>query len=550
MTEALSATSPALMNWMPPGIAAGCFLATFVLEDAAAIGAGLLLAAGSISWPAAFTACFLGIWMGDAGLYALARFGGRRWFERSAWYRFAPRVERSERWFANHGTPMLIFSRMVPGTRLPTYLAAGFLRVPLPRFLSVTGAAALIWTFIILFLAETFGAQVTHWLRVYKFGGLALLGVGIILIIALQLLRRVFLDFDLRRFITRLQRWRHWEFWPAWLFYPPVVIYYLWLSVKYRGWMLPTAANPGIFSGGMVGESKFATLKELMARCAEFTADAEIVSGTDPTTRLASLREICARRDLAYPFILKPDLGQRGDGVKLIRNDDQAHAYLESTSAPVLVQRFAPGPQEAGIFYYRLPDEPRGHIFAITEKIFPHITGNGQATISELIWRDPRARFMADKYLARLDSRREEILPAGETLALVIAGNHAQGCIFRDGMDLCTPELVTRIDAISQSVPGFYIGRYDVRYASADDLRAGKNFQIIELNGAASEATSIYDARNSLFTAYRMLFRQWDLVFAIGAANRRRGHAPADLLLVWRQWRSYLALAATYPAAD
>jgi hypothetical protein len=81
-------------------------------------------------------------------------------------------------------------------------------------------------------------------------------------------------------------------------------------------------------------------------------------------------------------------------------------------------------------------------------------------------------------------------------------------------------------------------------------LRAGKNFQIIELNGAASEATNIYDAQNSLATAYRTLFRQWDLVFAIGAANRRRGCATTKLSLVWRKWREYGRLAASYPPAD
>jgi hypothetical protein len=99
-------------------------------------------------------------------------------------------------------------------------------------------------------------------------------------------------------------------------------------------------------------------------------------------------------------------------------------------------------------------------------------------------------------------------------------------------------------------VSGFYIGRYDIRFASAEDLRAGKNFSIIELNGAAAEATSIYDARNSLFSAYRTLFQQWDLIFAIGAANRRRGCAPMKISDCWRAWRGYTVLAATYPAAD
>ena len=90
----------------------------------------------------------------------------------------------------------------------------------------------------------------------------------------------------------------------------------------------------------------------------------------------------------------------------------------------------------------------------------------------------------------------------------------------------------------------------DIRYDSQAELRAGQNFQIIELNGAASEATSIYDARNSLRKAYRTLFRQWELVFAIGAANQRSGAAPTKLSLLWRKWRETTAMVATYPLAD
>ena len=214
------------------------------------------------------------------------------------------------------------------------------------------------------------------------------------------------------------------------------------------------------------------------------------------------------------------------------------------------MQRFAPGPFETGVFYYRFPHEQHGHVFAITEKAFPIITGDGHSTISELVWKDPRARFMAGKYLSRLAGRQNEILTAGKTLKLVEAGNHAQGCIFRDGMHLYSAALLERIDAISGKIPGFYIGRYDIRYTSEERFHAGENFQIIELNGAASEATSIYDPRNSVFMAYRMLFRQWDLVFAIGAANRRHGCATTKLPILWRHWRNYSRCAATYPVAD
>lgn len=550
MIETLPMSSGVATEWLSLWKAAGFFCATFVLEDAAAIGAGLLLAASHISWPAAFISCFLGIWLGDVGLYTLARFAGRNWFENSSLKKHSTKVARSEKWFTQRGTLILIFSRAVPGARLPTYLAAGFLRVPFTKFLFITGAAALVWTFIILYLAQTFGAQVVKWMSHYKTGSLWLLVGAILLLITFQLIRHALVNFDWRKFTTRLARWRHWEFWPMWMFYPPVALHYLWLMIKYRGAMLPTISNPGIFSGGIVGESKMKTLQDLMATSPEFTAEAELLAGDSAEARLISLRKICARRNISYPFILKPDFGQRGDGIKLIRSEAQAKAYLKETSAPLLVQRFAEGPHEVGIFYYRFPTESRGHIFAITEKLFPVITCDGKSTIAELIWRDDRARFMAEKYLQRLGARQNEVLAAGETQPLVQAGNHAQGCIFRDGIRLNSPTLEERIHEISQKVSGFFIGRYDIRFASEEDLRAGKNFQIIELNGAAAEATSIYDARNSLWSAYRTLFRQWDLVFAIGAENRRRGCVPMKISDCWRAWRNYSALAATYPAAD
>jgi len=353
-----------------------------------------------------------------------------------------------------------------------------------------------------------------------------------------------------RKNSAKIERWGHWEFWPAWLFYPPVAFYYLWLSVKYRGFNVPTAANPGIFSGGIVGESKMAMLKELFETSPEFTAGAALVAGDTPAVRRQSLEKQRARLRLEFPFILKPDVGQRGVGIKLVRNEEQVEHYLGLTLAPLVAQRYAPGPFEAGIFYYRFPGEPRGKIFAITEKVFPILTGNGGGTIGELIENDARARLIAPTYRRRFAGRWNEVLADGETLRLVEAGNHAQGCIFRDGMRLNSPELEARIDEISRKVCGFFIGRYDLRFTSEEDLRAGRNFQIIELNGAASEATGIYDARNSLWSAYRTLFRQWELVFAIGAANRARGFAPTKMTLVWKTWRNYLRVSATYPAAD
>jgi hypothetical protein len=291
-------------------------------------------------------------------------------------------------------------------------------------------------------------------------------------------------------------------------------------------------------------------LDELRTNSPEFTAEAHLVAPESTEIRVQFVSELLRDGHLEFPFILKPDVGQRGVGVKLVRDWSQAESYLRSTSAPLVAQRYAPGPHEIGVFYYRFPHQSRGRIFAITEKIFPVITGDGVRTVEQLIRADNRARLIAGTYLIRLGDRRDEVLAVGVTLKLVEAGNHAQGCIFQDGMHLWSEELECRINQISQKLNGFFIGRYDIRYSDAAELRSGRHFQIIELNGAASEATSVYDARNSLWNAYGTLFRQWELVFAIGAENRRRGSSSTPLPLLWRSWRQTVALVSTYPLAD
>jgi membrane protein DedA with SNARE-associated domain len=537
-------------HWAPFWQAASLILLSFLLEDLATVGAGLLLAAGAIGWPAAFWGCFIGVWTGDAGLYGFARVVGRGWFDRKSGGKFRERLRQSERRFHERGSPVLLLSRLLPGTRLPTYLTAGFLRMPLKRFLAVTGLASLMWTVGILFVAQLVGGALLRWLRVANYAGWALV-VGIVGVVVVVKLGRSWLGADARQgLVAWFGRWHRWEFWPPWLFYPPVGLFYLWFAIKHRGLTLPTAANPGMFSGGLVGESKAATLRELAATSPEVTAEAHLLEGATPEERFQRFQKVCQQRSIPLPLVLKPDMGQRGNGVKVVRSVEEARAYLEGVDAPVVLQRYAPGPKEAGVFYYRFPHEPAGHIFAITEKVFPVLTGDGRSTVEQLIQRDARARYVAPLYLCRFAHRRHEVLAPGQELKLVETGNHAQGCVFLDGWRLHSPALEAAIDRIAQRLNGFYIGRFDLRYASEDDLRQGRNFLIVELNGAASEATSIYDPRNTLTAAYRVLFRQWALVFAIGAANRARGHATLGVRALWQAWTTYRRRAATYPMAD
>jgi hypothetical protein len=360
----------------------------------------------------------------------------------------------------------------------------------------------------------------------------------------------VLISRNVRTLPTFIRRWGHWEFWPAWLFYLPVAFYYIYLSIRYRSFTLPTAANPGIQNGGFVGESKLQILNQLQSVEPELVADAYLIEGRTVTDRLLSVHQLCRKQKIGLPFILKPDVGQRGNGVRLIRSMREACQYFSETGAEIILQRLAPGQHEAGIFYVRSPGHARGKIFSITEKIFPTITGDGVRTIEQLIRADSRASLIAKIYLRRFAHIAHEVLPMNKTMRLVETGNHAQGCIFRDGAHLWSKELDFRIDRLARGLPGFYFGRFDLRYESAEDLRAGGRFRIVELNGASSEATNIYDSRNSLRSAYATLFEQWRLAFEIGASNREQGETTSSITILWREWRRYLAAAQLYPSAS
>src|SRR5262249_51907307 len=133
----------------------------FISEDAATISSALSLFGGPITWPLGFAACFAGIWLGDLGLYSLARFFGKpvlksRWIARVAG---AAAIERCQKTFTERGSLALFASRFVPGTRLPTYLAAGLLSMPVGRFALVTALAALLWIGGIFAIAKLLGSQ-------------------------------------------------------------------------------------------------------------------------------------------------------------------------------------------------------------------------------------------------------------------------------------------------------------------------------------------------------------------------------------------------------
>jgi membrane protein DedA with SNARE-associated domain len=512
---------------------------TLVSEDLTCVAAGISVRAGHLHWSAAIAGCFVGIYLGDLGLWAVGRLGGRpalewRWIGRRL---PRERLARYGEWFDRHAAGAILAARLVPGTRLPVYVAAGALGRKGGRFALWTFVAALVWTPALVLLAAGAGDSFAAPFRKYLGGGwLAVLAGGLGVMASVRVIMLCVTPIGRGRLIAAVSRVWRWEFWPMWLFYPPVAVGVAVLSLRYRGFSTITAANPGMPHGGFVGESKFDILSRLGV---EHVSPTGLIAPGSAAGRVGEVLRRIREGGWSWPVILKPDVGQRGAGVELARCEEDVSRYLAANEDAVIVQPYHAGPFEAGVFHYRLPGEARGRIFSITDKQFPELVGDGRSTVEELIWRHPRYRMQAGTFLRRHGGESGRVPGAGERFRLTVAGNHCQGTLFRDGGHLWTAELERAVDGVARKFEGFYFGRFDVRYASLEAFRAGREFTVIELNGVTSESTNIYDPSWSLLRAYRTLLRQWAVLFRIGDLNRRRGHRPSTMRALARDVIAY-----------
>jgi pimeloyl-ACP methyl ester carboxylesterase/membrane protein DedA with SNARE-associated domain len=523
----------------PTGIAAFVFflllaLATFVSEDLACVAAGTLAAQGRIGFTLAVSSCLVGIFVGDVLLYLAGRWLGRPALALAPlrWFVSAEAVERGSAWFARRGAAAIFLSRFVPGTRLPTYFAAGTLKTSLPKFSFYFLAAAAVWTPLLVGASAALGANVV-WTAAATGAGFSLQLVAALAVgyAGVRLGVRSATHQGRRRLVGALRRITRWEFWPPWMFYPPVILWIVWLALRHGGASF-TAVNPAIPDGGFVGESKSHILDGLMRAGAsrDFIAPYVVIRAADDfETRLARAETFAAQCVSAFPIVIKPDIGQRGAGVSVVRSAEELHARLSDITGDCIVQEYVSG-EEFGMFYIRRPNEPHGRIFSVTEKRFPVMVGDGKRTLERLILDDERAVCMADFYCSKHVDAAWRIPANGETIRLVELGTHCRGAIFLDGARIVTPQLEAAIDAVARGFDGFYFGRFDIRTPNIENFKRGENFKIIELNGVTSEATHIYDPTMRLTEAYRTLFEQWRLAFEIGAENLRRGATATPLL--------------------
>jgi len=307
------------------------------------------------------------------------------------------------------------------------------------------------------------------------------------------------------------------EYWPSWMFYLPIMPYWIYLAIRLRSLSFFTAANPGIEMGGFFGESKSAILSKIHP---DFLPRQLMVESTHVDKVLQQLTS----NGLAFPIIAKPDIGERGTSVTKVTCVQELADYIESLKgARFMIQEFLDYNEEFGVFYSRLPNEKFGKITSLTSKKFLSVTGDGKLTVAALMEQSVRARFQLTRFYLEYPELMKRILPVGETVILEPIGNHCRGTEFVNANDYITPELTALFDEIAVPIEGFFYGRFDIKVRSTAELQIGKTIKIMELNGVSSEPGHIYDTRMNLVRAYYDVTRHWKRLAEIAQQNRKGG---------------------------
>lgn len=313
-------------------------------------------------------------------------------------------------------------------------------------------------------------------------------------------------------------RMTHWEYWPLEAVYYPIFPLWLYLAIKARSFFFFSAANPSIKNGGMAMESK----KEIYDLIPpQYIPKTILVKKNEPYERVVPA---LLEAGISFPMIAKPDIGMKAFAVERLENEVGLQLYLNKIPHDFLIQELVGFPKEMGLFYVRRPNERKGMITGIVSKKFLSVTGNGKDSIEGLIKQNPRSHFQLAALKTKYGEQLKSVLPDGDKFVLVPYGSHTRGAKFVDDTHLVNEKLLDMVNTICTQIPGFYYGRLDILYSSVEELADGKNFRIIEINGAGSEPTHIYDPKHSLFYAWREIFKHWKLLYEISTVNNKKGH--------------------------
>ena len=323
-------------------------------------------------------------------------------------------------------------------------------------------------------------------------------------------------------------RLRHWETWHYLVKYIPIAPCWFWYCLRSRSLWFFSSSNPTLTFGGFEGESK----KEMYDQLPPGSYPCSIY--IEPSMEFAQAESLLEQHGLTYPFAVKPDVGMMGFLFRKIRNRSEFQTYHSAAPTLYIAQEFIDYPLEVSVFYYRYPGARSGTITGFLKKEFLEVVGDGRSTLWKLIEDYPRVRFRLEEMRAKHESRLQYVLPAGEVYCLSPALNLSRGGRLVSLEGEKDADLLRVFDGLFDHGGKFYYGRYDIKCASIEDLKQGRNFRILEFNGSGAEPHHIYGNGHTLFQAYAIVLHHWKTLYKIARINHKAGIRYWSFLRGWR----------------
>ncbi|MDB5222791.1 MAG: hypothetical protein JWN83_1458 [Chitinophagaceae bacterium] len=242
-----------------------------------------------------------------------------------------------------------------------------------------------------------------------------------------------------------------------------------------------------------------------------------------PASDFEEVKKKLPEYKIEFPLIVKPEVGGQGILFRKLDTEDQLRNYHSKVPVEYIVQEMITYPMEVSVFYYRLPDQPKGVVTGFLHKIPLQVTGDGKQTLQQLIKQHPKAYKREAELQIKHGANFDIVLRPGEKYMLSYAANHNRGAQFINLQNEIDDRLVSIFDKISIKLNDFFYGRYDILCASVEDLKQEKDFCILEYNGCGAEPNHFYDTGYTLIEAYKEILMHWKVLYKISRYNHKQG---------------------------
>ena len=319
-----------------------------------------------------------------------------------------------------------------------------------------------------------------------------------------------------------------WEKLPNGVFLLPLIIWGIFRTLKSGTLWTMSTANPGLTFGGFFGFPKTDAYKVLPPE--SYPTTVLIKPGTDFETAFSTIKDA----GLEFPFVVKPDGGMVGLLVRVVEDEAALRKYHNLVQADWMAQKMVDYQTEVGVFYVRHPNEEKGQIVGLNQKVPLSVLGDGSSTIGELVKSNERTIPFENEIFEKQEKNWNYVPAKGEFFQLIFTGNRKNGARLVTQDDKIDDDLIAILDEWSHYKQGIFYGRYDIKCESLESLKRGENYAILEFNGVHSGYGHLYHCGKKPGEVYKEIKRLWNLLYDISITHHKNGEPYISFFGGWK----------------